>query len=220
MSEFSRQREFWLLDDAVEAIGRDPAIGYVCRTDEAVMAFGDAFLGDTGMLYARQTAHGVDMQKVIFYHNQEPAIVAWLLATVAQGMSEEERVALHDELMAQLESAEAEVRPPAYHHESFGVQYQGEASARSLRLACADPSLHPMTYWWQDAATMDASRPAIRTDALANSRQIRIVDEFEERSFVLPYADAVTMAIGLTVYDRGRIRPDVIKQVYDGLLPA
>lgn len=220
MSEYIREREFQTLDEVVEAVGRDRGIGYWCRDDETVMAFGDAFLGDTGVCYAHQTESGVDMERIVLYHNQEPALISWLLATVAQGMTPDERVAFHDELMRRVAQAETEVKQPDYHHETFGVKYWGEDSARDLHFAFAEPDRHPKTRWWHDAATMDASRPSIRTDILADDGQIRFTDEFEERSFVISYADAATMAIGLTVYDRGRIRPDILKQIYAGLLPA
>jgi hypothetical protein len=218
MSEFVYQPERRSLDDVLEAIDHDSNIGYACRDDESVMAFGGAFIGDTGILYAQRTEAGVEMQQIVLYHNQEPALVAWLLASITQGMTSEERVALHDELMTRIAQAETEVRPPEYHHESFATQYWGEESARLLHFACVEPDRHPKTHWWHDAATMDASRPSIRMDMLADSGEIRITDEFEERSFVISYASAMRMAIGLTVYDRGRIRPDIIKQVYDGLL--
>ena len=217
MSEFARKREFRTLDDILEAIDRDTAIGYTCRSDDGVIAFGDVFLGDTGIFYARETDAGVETHEIVLYHNQEPALVAWLLATVAQGMTPEDRAAFHEELMTQIACAETEVKPPAYHHETFGTTYWGEESARLLRLACTEPDRHPATHWWHDAATMDDSRPSIRTDILASTKQVRITDEFEESSFEISYTDAVNIAIGLTVYDRGRIRPEVIKQVYDGL---
>ncbi len=218
MGEFAKKREFGTLDEVTAAAERDRQIGYVCRGEGGVMAFGDAFLGDIGILCATNTDGRIETHELVLYHNQETAIVGWLLATVVQGMNTDERRKLHTELMARIEQAEARVRPPDYHHEAFGTDNWGVYEASKLRLACAVPGQHPTSHYWQDAATMDATRPSIRMDALADAGKVRISDEFEESAFEISYADAINMAIGLTVYDRGRVRPSVIKQVYDGLL--
>lgn len=218
MSEFAKKREFSSLDEVMAAAERDRQIGYVCRGEGGVMAFGDAFLGDIGIYHAAEIDGRVETHELVLYHHQETAIVGWLLATVAQGMTADERAALHAELMARIQQAEASVKPPEYHHEAFGAEYWGVYSANKLRTACTLPGQHPTTHYWQDAATMDAARPSIRMDMLADVGRVRISDEYEESAFELSYADAVNMAIGLTVYDRGRVRPSVIKQVYDGLL--
>lgn len=218
MSEFAHRAELRTLHDVVEALERDPNVGYYHLEAGSVLAFGDGGLGDMGIVYAREHGGMFETGTLVLYHNQEPALIGWLLATVAQGMDRDELNAFHADLMARIAAAELSVRPAPFHHESFGAPYWGGMAARDLAAMLHDPSLYQPSTAWNDAHSLDDTRPGIRMRAELAVREVEITDEFAETRFTLSYTQAIAMAVGLTVYDRGRLRPEIMKQVYDGLI--
>jgi hypothetical protein len=198
-------------------LDHDHTIGYYVQHDHAIMAFGDGGLGDTSILVARQHDREVERHAITLYHSQEPDVVAWLLATVASDMTADERRQLHRSLMDQLVHAEACVRSIYLHH-TTSLAHAGEMAADRLHNMLTYQGQYAMSHTWYDAHHADSTRPSIHTTAYPETQHIEIFDEFEEMSATITYAEAVTMAVGLTVYDRGRLRPEQIKQTYQGLL--
>lgn len=197
-------------------------LGYYAVTRTAIYTFGDAGMGDTSLGIGPFGPRPADTPllelELDLYHNQEASLISWLIQTYGQGYSQQEMNDLYGDFMKRIALAERKVRAPEYHHEAYGTDYIGKTAAVGLWRALHMPNHYNPQSTWLDAYTVDAANPGIVMTANHPDRFIDIVDNHQGKSSSIPFEDIPDVAVGLTVYNRGRIRPEVIKDVYAGLL--
>ncbi len=184
---------------------------FVCACDGTTFSFGSDGSGNPRLLITTETGGRF---AATFDALPEPAIARWVTLAITRGLDDTERREFYEATMNELSAAKLKVQKDDIESTSFAAPV-----VRPENGELQDYLDHPEVEWPPLVLIEKFSNErVIRLTADAKNKRVTIINETNEASLAMSYKQAKLLAIGFTVYGGGRMQPEEIEKVFEGLL--